>query len=209
MNSHFNSALKQTSSLTRDLALFSNPATAASPALQGQISASLASLTRTLDDYETLAKRELISAKKEKAETRLREFRAQLDEFRREFARVREEREAVEHTVARSELLGRRGHSSATPENPYARAPPVPRSNPFAPAGGGGSGEGVSVAASVEEQHFREGDFFVTDGHAAGRVPRSREGGVAGPDGAEERAEKHAKEALLGCEHARGERQYH
>jgi len=66
----------------------------------------------------------------------------------------------VEHTVARSELLGRRGHSSATPENPYARAPPVPRSNPFAPAGGGGSGEGVSVAASVEEQHFREGDFL-------------------------------------------------
>jgi Golgi SNAP receptor complex protein 2 len=95
MNSHFNSALKQTSSLTRDLALFSNPTTTTSPALQGQISASLASLTRTLDDYETLAKRELIPAKKEKAGTRLREFRAQLDEFRREFARVREEREVV------------------------------------------------------------------------------------------------------------------
>jgi Golgi SNAP receptor complex protein 2 len=66
--------------------------------------------------------------------------------------------------VARSELLGRRGHSSATPENPYAHAAPVPRSNPFAPAGGGagggGSGGGALVAASVEEQHFREGDFL-------------------------------------------------
>ena len=65
-----------------------------------------------------------------------------------------------EHTLARSDLLNRRGHSSATPENPYANSATTAahvRSSPFAPAPGAAS---ASVPASVEDHHFREHDFL-------------------------------------------------
>ncbi|KAA8909145.1 membrin [Sphaerosporella brunnea] len=159
MNSLFNSALKQSQSLKRDLEAFSNSPATASPALQGQISASLAALARTIDDYESTARRELIPAKKEKAEARVKSFRKELAESRTHFEALKGERQEAAHTVARSELLGRRGHSSATPENPYANSNVAPRasSSPFAPAAGHGNG---NVALAMEDHVFRERDFL-------------------------------------------------
>jgi Golgi SNAP receptor complex protein 2 len=95
----------------------------------------------------------LIPAKKEKAEARVKSFRKELSESRSHFEALKGERQEAAHTVARSELLGRRGHSSATPENPYANV--AARANPFAPSGGGGN-----VALAVEDHAFRERDFF-------------------------------------------------
>ncbi|KAF8536668.1 synaptobrevin [Trichophaea hybrida] len=157
MNSLYNSALKQTQSLKRDLELFSNSPVTSSPALQGQISASIASLSRTIDDYDGMARREMIPAKKEKAEQRVKTFRKEMTEYRQHFEKLKGERQDAEHTLARSDLLNRRGHSSATPENPYANAPHA-RSSPFAPTPTTGGASNVS--ATVEDHHFRERDFL-------------------------------------------------
>ena len=59
----------------------------------GQISASLASFSRTIDDYAALAKSELIPEKKEKAIEREKSFRASLLDYRQQFERLRKERE--------------------------------------------------------------------------------------------------------------------
>ena len=61
--------------------------------LKGQISTSLTSLSRTIDDYADLAKKELIQAKQEKAYERVKTFRGELGEYRERFAELRQQRE--------------------------------------------------------------------------------------------------------------------
>ncbi|KAF1965393.1 protein transport protein BOS1 [Bimuria novae-zelandiae CBS 107.79] len=121
MNALFNSALRQSTSLRKDLDLFAESATP-NAALQGQISASLTSFSRTIDDYAKLAKQEPIQTKQEKAFERVKNFRAELDEYRESFGRVKSANEDVQTTQARTELLGRRPHHASTPENPYAQS---------------------------------------------------------------------------------------
>ncbi|KAF3908368.1 Membrin-11 [Arthrobotrys entomopaga] len=125
MNSLFNSALKQSQALKRDLDHFeessaTSSAVSSSAALQGQISASLASFNRTIDDYDSMAKRELIPAKQEKAKERVRNFRQQYSELKDQFDKFKSQVEAATVQSNYSELSGRRGHSSATPDNPYS-----------------------------------------------------------------------------------------
>ena len=55
----------------------------------GQISASLAAMHRTIDDYDSMAKREMIKAKQEKAQMRVQKFRADYAEFRNQFERLK------------------------------------------------------------------------------------------------------------------------
>lgn len=66
--------------------------------LAGQISASLASFSRTIDDYSGLAKSELIPEKKEKATEREKNFRTALSDYRQQFERLRKEREEAVRT---------------------------------------------------------------------------------------------------------------
>lgn len=87
-NALFNSALRQSTSLRKDLDHFADTASP-SPALQGQISASLTSLSRTIDDYAKLAKQEPVQTKQEKAFERVKSFRAELEEYRESFRRVK------------------------------------------------------------------------------------------------------------------------
>jgi hypothetical protein len=61
----------------------------------GQIAASLTSLSRTLDEYADLAKKELIPAKQEKAQERIKNFRADLLDYRQSFERLRKDREDI------------------------------------------------------------------------------------------------------------------
>lgn len=62
-------------------------------AITGQISASLTSFSRTIDDYSSLSKKELIPAKQEKAFERVKNFRTELADYRLQFDRLRKERE--------------------------------------------------------------------------------------------------------------------
>ncbi|KAH8705954.1 putative v-SNARE protein Bos1 [Talaromyces proteolyticus] len=162
MNSLFNSALKQSSAIRRDLDIFAESPSTTSPALQGQISASLASYARTIDDYSTLAKSEIIAEKKEKAAERERNFRTALTDYRQQFERLRKEREEAASVTNRSELFGRRPHNAATPENPYADSA-LPRTSAF--GNGNASGSGLSFGAGPgtyerESHALREQSFF-------------------------------------------------
>ncbi|KAH8991907.1 golgi SNAP receptor complex member bos1 [Lactarius hatsudake] len=71
----------------------------ASASLLGQISASLAGMSRTIDDYDSMAQREIIKAKQEKATS-------DYAEFRKEFEHIKEERTAVQRTELFSTSTG-------------------------------------------------------------------------------------------------------
>ncbi|KAI9794714.1 MAG: protein transport protein bos1 [Piccolia ochrophora] len=158
MNSLFNSALKQSSSVRRDLDSLAEAPASSSPALQGQISASLTSLARTVDDYDRMAKGELIPAKQEKAYERVKTFRAEIAEYREHFDRLKTEREESQTTVNRNELLGRRPHHASTPENPYANSS-TSQNSPFRPPNA--SAFGASPADYTRETHaLREQTFM-------------------------------------------------
>ncbi|KAJ3554210.1 hypothetical protein NM688_g3228 [Phlebia brevispora] len=129
MNSLYTLGVRQTNSIQADLERLRSGDTSA--ALLGlhplsgslafvrasvcMISASLAAMTRTVDDYDSMAKREIIKAKQEKAMMRVQKFRADYAELRAQFEKVKSERDAA----ARSELFSG-ASSSTTPISPMA-----------------------------------------------------------------------------------------
>jgi Golgi SNAP receptor complex protein 2 len=86
--------LRQSTSIRKDLDQFADSASP-SPHLQAQINASLATFTRTIDDYGKLAKQEPVQTKQEKAFERLKTFRSELDEYRESFKRIKSVNEEV------------------------------------------------------------------------------------------------------------------
>ncbi|KAL9632689.1 MAG: hypothetical protein Q9164_005156 [Protoblastenia rupestris] len=160
MNSLFNSALKQSSSIRRDLDAFAESPQTSSPALQGQISASLTSLSRTIDDYAEMAKKELVTAKQEKAYERIKNFKSELADYRQTLDRLKKDREEAQTAQNRTELFGRRPHHTATPENPYAQSQLAQKSS-FAPPNPQSLSLGASPQDYDREQHaFREQNFM-------------------------------------------------
>ncbi|KAJ5610152.1 GOSR2/Membrin/Bos1 [Penicillium lagena] len=157
-NSLFNSALKQSSAIRRDLDTFAQSPATSSAALQGQISASLTSLSRTVDDYSALSKKELIQEKQEKAFERVKNFRNELADYRTQLDQLRKEREEAQSATNRSELLGRRPHHAATPENPYAQSSAPPSA--FAPTSSGLSFGAGPSDYNRESHALREQSFF-------------------------------------------------
>ncbi|ROW05743.1 hypothetical protein VMCG_05186 [Cytospora schulzeri] len=196
MNTTFNSALKQSTSIRKDLAnLFSPPptndpsspatTTHISPAALGSLSAALTAFQRTIDEYNSLAKQELNQAKQEKAHERIRNFRAELAEYRKGFESLKAARDEAVHGQNRNELLGRRPYVSATPENPYANSSSstAGTSSSYGGYGGGGGhvrntsggagvggGGGYGMMGSndlTREQHaLREQNFFAGTNNA-------------------------------------------
>ncbi|ODQ53716.1 V-snare-domain-containing protein [Saitoella complicata NRRL Y-17804] len=152
MNVVYNQALRQLTSLRTDLDNLQNAyhdSTQQQPnitALQGQMSASFSSLSRTIDDYDNMSKREADgSAKKEKARMRVGELRRDVGELRKKFGDVAREGGAAHTNRGRGELLRRgpgRGdglrEETSTPENPYA----------------------TQVAQNREDAVFRDQDFL-------------------------------------------------
>jgi Golgi SNAP receptor complex protein 2 len=105
MNSLYNAGVRQTSSLQTDLEKLRNgdtsPAllgmssmqedTQTSYAYLGQISASLQAMNRTIDDYDSMVKREMIKAKQEKGGLRVQKFRSDYTEFKTQFEQLKAE----------------------------------------------------------------------------------------------------------------------
>ena len=60
-------------------------------ATAGQISASLTSFSRTVDDYNRQAKQELVPEKQQKGFERVKTFRNEQSEYRERFDRLRRE----------------------------------------------------------------------------------------------------------------------
>ncbi|BGP33124.1 Protein transport protein bos1 [Rhodotorula toruloides] len=127
MNSLYTLALRQSSSLSNDIAqlssLYSSPSAppASAASLNGQINASLAALDRTVDDYEAMARREIVEAKKEKALSRVARFREEYAELRKEYEGVKQRGNELKASTDRSELFAA-SSSSASPSlsQPYA-----------------------------------------------------------------------------------------
>ncbi|OSC97091.1 golgi SNAP receptor complex member bos1 [Trametes coccinea BRFM310] len=113
MNSLYTLGVRQTNSIQADLERLRNGEKSAS--LLGQISASLAAMHRTVEDYDSMAKREIIKAKQEKALMRVQKFRADYADLRAQFERIKSEHEAT----TRNELLSG-ASSSTTPLSPAA-----------------------------------------------------------------------------------------
>jgi hypothetical protein len=127
----------------------------------------LTSFSRLIDDYADKAKGELNSAKAEKAIERLKSFRADLSSYREQFTALKAQRDDQITTINRTELLGRRPHHTATPDNPYSNAniaanAQANTNSPWAPSGSGsGSGLGMGSGDVSREAHaFREQNFF-------------------------------------------------
>lgn len=167
MNTSFNAALKQSTSIRRDIAALSGP-DALTPAAMGAVSASLTSFSRTLDEYAHLARQELNPSKKEKAEERVRNFRQELADFRSEFESLKELRDAQVHAGNRTELLGRRPYTQ-TPENPYANTSKT-MSSDGGPYRGSPQTQAILSMGSGEEQReahaLREQNFFASTNSA-------------------------------------------
>lgn len=101
--------------------MFSWPTHTHSHVCPGQLSASLTSFSRTLDDYSRNITDELVPEKKQRDQDRLANYRTELSDYRSRFSSLKHEAEEHNASQARSELLGRRPHGAThTPENPYS-----------------------------------------------------------------------------------------
>lgn len=120
------------------------------------MSASLSTFAKTLDEYQNIARQEIVPKKQEEAFERVKKFREDLTDFRSQVDSLKKAREETQHQANRTELLGRRPYN-ATPENPYAnvtqtqstfqpRHPPQPLTT--------GSGDEAREAHAFREQNF-------------------------------------------------------
>ncbi|KAI1851525.1 hypothetical protein JX265_012393 [Neoarthrinium moseri] len=164
----FNTALKQSSQIRKELGLLTSGANPTSPAALGGLSASLTAFSRTLDEYNQLAKQELVIAKQEKAYERLKNFRSELAEYREQFNALKADGAESQYQQNRSDLLGRRPYQgTSTPENPYANVGAAETTSGEVPANRYGSGGTIGGQLSMgsndytrESHAFRERNFF-------------------------------------------------
>lgn len=162
-NVQYNSALRQSKAIRAELESL-NAKAIPTPGEIGNVSASLSSFSKIIDEYNHLARQEIIPKKQEEAFGRVKRFREDLSDFRSQIDGLKTAREEAQHQNNRAELLGRRPYN-ATPENPYANSPTVtnsafqPRHQHPAQAAGGHLTTGS--ADEMREAHaFREQSFF-------------------------------------------------
>ncbi|GAA5992326.1 hypothetical protein JCM11641_005609 [Rhodosporidiobolus odoratus] len=93
MNSLYTLALRQSTSLNSDLDSYSSlpPTSTQLSALSGQLTAGIAAFSRTLDDYDSFARREIVDVKKEKALQRVARFREEERAHRDRWDRCRKD----------------------------------------------------------------------------------------------------------------------
>lgn len=89
MNSLYNQALRQFSSIQSDISRIDSEGDSGSSTAFGPVTVSLTSLERTIDEYENLAKKELIQSKQEKALTRVSKFRTDYAELQSQLTRLK------------------------------------------------------------------------------------------------------------------------
>ncbi|KAG6003920.1 hypothetical protein E4U21_001598 [Claviceps maximensis] len=170
MNVQYNTALRQSKSIRTELDTL-NAKGCPSAGEIGNISASLSSFSKTLNEYNHLARQEIVARKQEEASARVKRFREDLSDFRSQLDGLKQARDDAQHQTNRAELLGRRPYN-ATPENPYANTshqggiatnPAFQHRQPAAHTGPGGGQQPLTTGSAdeVREAHaFREQNFF-------------------------------------------------
>ncbi|KAL7004820.1 protein transport protein bos1 [Cystobasidiomycetes sp. EMM_F5] len=141
MNALYTHALRQTQSITQDLAVLESSVRAAtnggsdaspydsrsaSPArslqgngvdtagLNGQIVASLAALQRTVDDYESMARKELVEANKVKAATRVERVKNDYSGLRKKYEQIKQQQASQKLSSERAALFSTGGNSEVS-----------------------------------------------------------------------------------------------
>ncbi|KAK1955668.1 vesicle transport V-SNARE protein [Colletotrichum sublineola] len=164
MNVQYNSALRQSKAIRSDLEKLSSSAAqpaALTPAEIGNVSASLASFSKTVDEYNNLARQELVKKKQDEAYDRVKRFREDLSDFKSQVESLKKAREDAIHNSNRGELLGRRAYATSTPENPYANVAKPSSSAFHSRTGQAASGLSMGGNDITREQHaLREQNFF-------------------------------------------------
>ncbi|WVF71500.1 hypothetical protein IAT40_006306 [Kwoniella sp. CBS 6097] len=82
------------------------------PGVQGQITTTLGALSRLIDDYDSMARKEMVTAAREKANTRVAKLKNEHKELKARFERAKSEGQLK----ARNDLLG----SSTSSASPYS-----------------------------------------------------------------------------------------
>ncbi|KAF9582396.1 protein transport protein bos1 [Lunasporangiospora selenospora] len=119
MNSLYNHALSQVTALQLQLEKFQSGEDT-SAALQGQIAARADAFKRSIDQYDAMAKKEIIEMKRDKAMSRVSKFKEDYDSINRNFAMLKAREEQLSHARNRSQLLERRQSRVNVPvEHPY------------------------------------------------------------------------------------------
>ncbi|KIM40195.1 hypothetical protein M413DRAFT_446356 [Hebeloma cylindrosporum] len=132
MNSLYTSGVRQTNSLQVDMERLRNGDN--SPALLGQISASLSAMQRTIDDYDSMTKREMIKAKQEKAQMRVQKFRTDYAELRSQFDKLKGENASAIAESNRAELISATSAAPVSPSDARRRFQHVPGPSTLHPA---------------------------------------------------------------------------
>lgn len=158
MNVAYNSSLRLGKAIRHELNNLADKQ-APTPAEIGNVSASLSSFGKTIDDYNALARQEIVPKKQEEAIERVRKFRADLSTFRTELDALKQARDSMQHQSNRTDLLGQRRPYNATPENPYAGNPYAAQEQPSQQQ----QQQNLSLASgdNARENHaLREQNFF-------------------------------------------------
>lgn len=163
--------MRQSKAINNELATLQSKGEASAAEI-GNVSVTLATFTKAIDEYNSLARQEIVPKKQEEAFERVKKFREDLAGFRGLVDNLKKAREDAQYQSNRAELLGRRPYNAnSTPENPYANA--TSTSSTFQPrhgAGASGSGPSHLTTGSQDEMReahaFREQNFFANTNQA-------------------------------------------
>ncbi|GAA5878794.1 hypothetical protein JCM1840_007250 [Sporobolomyces johnsonii] len=147
MNSLYTLALRQASSLQSDLSsleqAYASPTSTPSTtsALNGQINASLAAFDRTIEDYDSMARREIVEVKRDKAMSRVARFKEDYITLRKSYERIKASGSSAKATADRDSLFAPASASSSSISHSYtpstsrlSRPPGATPSSPSAPS---------------------------------------------------------------------------
>ncbi|KAI5479906.1 golgi SNAP receptor complex member 2 [Pseudohyphozyma bogoriensis] len=133
-NSLYTLALRQTASIQADITAleqsYLTSAPSANSGLNGQITASLAALDRTVEDYDSMARREIVEAKKEKALARVARFREDYASLRKHYNEVKTNGASAKAAADREALLS---SSSSAVSASFSQGGPSSRAHRGAP----------------------------------------------------------------------------
>lgn len=78
-------------------------------------------MNRTVEDYDSMAKREIIKAKQEKAQMRVQKFRSDYLELRSQFERLKDQASAEQVASQRAELIHASSNAQTSPSDARRR----------------------------------------------------------------------------------------
>ncbi|RCK56700.1 Protein transport protein BOS1 [Candida viswanathii] len=108
MNSIYNHGVKQTHTITKDLAEFEKNLSTSPLSLQGAITTSLTAFKKTIKEYSDLLDKNANDSSYAKHESRLTKFNLDLVEFTSKFDSLKKQRDIQLQEANKQELLGRR-----------------------------------------------------------------------------------------------------